>query len=123
MADRAPSGVTMVTKPKPRAPLARATGRLTSTTLPWAENRSIISLCVVVAARLSTYNLVFMRACFLSLVDRSRVLKSLPKILRWVPQPVEPFGFKLVQNGLPPPLLDGDRHRLGQQPGVFDAVG
>src|ERR1041385_6999844 len=65
MADRAPSGVTMVTKPKPRGLLARATGRLTSTTLPWAENISIRSLCVVVAARFPTYNLVFISAVFL----------------------------------------------------------
>ena len=74
MAARAPSGVTMVIKPKPRGrPLTRSTGRLTSTTLPWAENRSIRSLYVVVAARLSTHNLVFMIVYFLRRIfDRSR---------------------------------------------------
>src|SRR6266513_69384 len=47
---------------------------------------------------------------------------SLPKILRRVAYPVEPFGFKSVQNGPPPPLLGGNRDRLGEQPRLFDQL-
>ena len=46
--------------------------------------------------------------------------RSLPTILRRVAYPVEPFGFKFVQNDLPAPLLDGIDGRLGKQPGLFD---
>src|SRR6266516_4767478 len=49
-------------------------------------------------------------------------LESLAKILRRVAYPVEPFGIKSVQNVLPPPLLDGNRDRLGKQPGLFDQL-
>src|SRR5947208_14413292 len=48
--------------------------------------------------------------------------KSLPNILRRVAYPVEPFGFKSVQNGPPPPLLGGNRDRLGEQPRLFDQL-
>ena len=47
-------------------------------------------------------------------------LNLLPTILRRVADPVEPFGFKFVQNDLLPPLLDGIRDSLGKQPGLFD---
>jgi hypothetical protein len=49
-------------------------------------------------------------------------LKCLPKILRRVAYPIEPFGFKVVPNVLPPPLLDGNHDRLGKQPGLFDQL-
>jgi len=48
--------------------------------------------------------------------------ESLPEIFRRIAYPVEPFGFKLVQNGLSPPLLDGIYEGLGKQPGLFDQV-
>src|SRR6267143_2081911 len=48
--------------------------------------------------------------------------KSLPKILRRVAYPVEPFGFAFAQNDLPPPLLDGNRDRLGERPGLIDQL-
>src|SRR5437867_10450713 len=48
--------------------------------------------------------------------------KSLPKILRRVAYPVEPFGFKSVQNGPPLPLLGGNRDRMGEQPRLFDQL-
>jgi len=47
-------------------------------------------------------------------------LISSSTILRRVAYPVEPFDFQFVQTGLPPPLLDGSRNRLGKQPGLFD---
>jgi len=50
----------------------------------------------------------------------SSAAKSLPKILRRVAYPVEPFGFKSVQNGPPAPLLGGNRDRLGEHPRLFD---
>ena len=46
-------------------------------------------------------------------------LKSLPAVLRRIAYPVEPFDFKFVQNGLLPPLLEGQRDRLGKQPGCL----
>jgi hypothetical protein len=39
---------------------------------------------------------------------------SLSKIPRWIAYPVEPFGFECVQGELPPPLLEGDRDRMGE---------
>ncbi len=48
--------------------------------------------------------------------------KSLSTILRRVAYPVEPFDFKFVQNALPPPLLGGNRERLGKQPDLFDQL-
>src|SRR5947207_667917 len=47
---------------------------------------------------------------------------SLPKIFPRVAYAVESFGFKFVQDGLPPPLLEGNRDRLGKQPSLFDQV-
>jgi len=49
-------------------------------------------------------------------------LKCLPKILRRVAYPIEPFGVKFVPNDLPPPLLDRNHDRLGKQPGLFDQL-
>ena len=43
-------------------------------------------------------------------------------ILRRVAEPVEPFGFKFLQNDLPPPLRDGRPDRSGQPPGLFAQV-
>jgi len=43
----------------------------------------------------------------------------LSTILRRVADSVEPFGFTFVQNGLPPPLLDGICNSLGKQPALF----
>ena len=48
--------------------------------------------------------------------------KSLPEIFRWVAYPIEPFGFKFALSDLPPPLFDGNRDRLGKQPGLFEQV-
>jgi len=53
---------------------------------------------------------------------RQRKIKSLPKILQRVAYPVEPLGFKFVQNDLPPSLVDGIRDRLGKQPCLFDQL-
>src|ERR1044072_8262873 len=47
---------------------------------------------------------------------------SFPNVFRRVADPVEPFGFKLVKNELPPPLLTGIGERPGKQPGLFDQV-
>ena len=44
----------------------------------------------------------------------------LSKILGGIADPVEPFGFETVQSDLPPLLFDSSRHRLGEQPGLFD---
>ena len=52
----------------------------------------------------------------------SKGIESFPKILRRVADPVEPFGFKSVQNDLLPPLLDGIGDRLGKQPSLFDQL-
>jgi len=70
------------------------------------------------------HKLVFMIFIFLGglLIVLDIGSKSLPKILRRVAYPVEPFGFKSVQNGPPPPLLGGNRDRLGEQPGLFDQL-
>src|SRR5258705_2986883 len=43
-------------------------------------------------------------------------------LFRSVANPVEPFGFKSVQNDLLPPLLDGISDRLGKQPSLFDQL-
>ena len=48
------------------------------------------------------------------------LLSPLSKILGWIADPVEPFGFETVQSDLPPLLFDSSRHRLGEQPGLFD---
>jgi hypothetical protein len=53
---------------------------------------------------------------------KQRRLKSLPKILRRVAYPVEPLGFKFVQNDLPPSLACGIRDSLGKQAGLFDQL-
>jgi hypothetical protein len=45
---------------------------------------------------------------------------SLSTVLRRVAYPVEAFGFEYVQGEPPPPLLEGNRDRLGQQPGLFE---
>ena len=123
MAARAPSGVAMVTSPKPRGrPLARSTGILTSATLPWEENNSISSWWVVVAARLLTHNLVFMMFHSPGLIfSITPGIESdfLSTILRRVADPVEPFRFTFVHNDLLPPLLDSIGDRLGKQPGLF----
>jgi hypothetical protein len=50
-------------------------------------------------------------------------MKSLSPILRRVADPVEPFSFVFVQDGLPPSLPDGVRDRLGQQSCLFDQLG
>jgi len=44
---------------------------------------------------------------------------SLSTILRRVADPVKSFGFKFVQHGLAPPLLDSIRDRSGKEPGLF----
>ncbi len=44
----------------------------------------------------------------------------LSKILGGIAYPVEPFGFERVKGEPPPLLFDGSRHRLGEQPGLFD---
>ena len=49
-------------------------------------------------------------------------LRSPTGILRRVADPVKPFGFELLPRKLPPPLLQGERDRLRQQPGLFDQV-
>ena len=49
-------------------------------------------------------------------------MESFPQILRRVADPVEPFGFKSVQNDLLPPLLDGISDGLGKQPSLFDQL-
>ena len=46
-------------------------------------------------------------------------LRSFPKVLRRVAYSVEPFGFKCVQHRPLPLLFDGNRDRLGKQPGLF----
>jgi len=45
---------------------------------------------------------------------------SFSKILRRVAYPVEPFGFEYIKGELPPPLLQGNRDRMGKQPGLFE---
>jgi hypothetical protein len=45
---------------------------------------------------------------------------SFAEILRGVAYPVEAFGFEYVQGEPPPPLLEGSRDRIGQQPGLFE---
>jgi hypothetical protein len=47
---------------------------------------------------------------------------SFPKILVRVANPVESFGFMFIQDGLPPPLLDGMRDRLGKEPDLFNQL-
>ena len=49
-------------------------------------------------------------------------LHSPASILRRVAYPVEPFGLRLLPRQLPPPLLQGERDCLWQQPGLFDQV-
>jgi hypothetical protein len=48
--------------------------------------------------------------------------KSLPKVLRRVAYPVEPFGFMFIPRDLPPPLPDGIRDRLGKAADLFDQL-
>ena len=48
------------------------------------------------------------------------IIISLSNVLRRVAYPVEPFGFEAVQGDLPPLLIEGIHHRLGEQPGLFD---
>lgn len=43
-------------------------------------------------------------------------------ILRGVPYPVEPFGFKPEMLNLPPPLLQCEHNSFWQQPGLFGEV-
>ena len=45
---------------------------------------------------------------------------SLSKVLRRIAYPVEAFGFEYVQGEPPPPLLEGNRDRMGQQPSLFE---
>jgi hypothetical protein len=55
------------------------------------------------------------------LPDHSRPLgfRSLPEILRRVANPVEPFGFMFVPDGLQLSPLEGIRDSLGKQPDLF----
>jgi hypothetical protein len=48
--------------------------------------------------------------------------QSLSEILVGVANPVEPFGFMLIQDGLPPPLMNGIRKGLRKQKGLFDQL-
>lgn len=48
--------------------------------------------------------------------------QSLSEILVGVANPVEPFCFMLIQDGLPPPLLNGIRKGLRKQKGLFDQL-
>jgi hypothetical protein len=45
---------------------------------------------------------------------------SFAQVLRRVAYPVEPFGFEKVPGGLPAPLLEGNRDRMGKQPSLFE---
>jgi hypothetical protein len=47
-------------------------------------------------------------------------LKLLPAILQRVANPVQPFGFTLVQDDLPLPLLDGVRDVFGDRADLLD---
>ena len=47
---------------------------------------------------------------------------SLPKILRRVADPVEPFDFTFRQDDLSLPLLDGIADGLGKHPSLFDPL-
>jgi hypothetical protein len=47
---------------------------------------------------------------------------SFSKIFRRVTNPVKPFGFTIVQNDLPPPLLDSHRNGSGKPPCLFDQM-
>ena len=57
-------------------------------------------------------------------LDRFRAsgFRSLSKILVRIAYSIQPFDFKFVQHGLPPPSLDGIGDRLGKQPGLFDQL-
>jgi hypothetical protein len=44
----------------------------------------------------------------------------LSKILGWIADPVEPFGFERVQGEPTPLLLDGRRGKLKEPPSPFD---
>jgi hypothetical protein len=45
----------------------------------------------------------------------TRAIKSFPTILQRVANPIQPFGFKLVQDSLLPSLLDDIRDSFGNQ--------
>src|SRR6185369_7701215 len=47
---------------------------------------------------------------------------SFPKIFRRVDNPVASFGLKLIQDGLPLPLLDGVPDALGNQADLLDQL-
>ena len=45
---------------------------------------------------------------------------SLSKVLRRIAYPVEAFGFEYAQGEPPPPLLEGNRDRMGKQPDLVE---
>ena len=49
-------------------------------------------------------------------------IRSSSKVPRRIAYPVEPFDLELASDELPPPLFKGGRHRLWQQPSLFDQV-
>ena len=49
-------------------------------------------------------------------------VESPPRILRRIPYPVEPFGFKLGMRDLAPPMLQREGNSFWQQPGLFGEV-
>jgi hypothetical protein len=53
------------------------------------------------------------------LLINNYALRSFAKILRWIADPIKPFGFECAQCELPPPLLEGNRDRMGKQPGLL----
>ena len=56
------------------------------------------------------------------IVSQKRKVRSLPKILRRVAYPVEPFRFKFVQNDLSPPIPAGICERSGKRPGPLEQM-
>ena len=111
--------------PKPRGrPLLRSSGTLTCATLPWGKS-SIRSRSVVASARWSMQAPVFMTVDFkigFAAHSPGANSQSLPEIFRRVAYPVEPLGFKFVLNQQPPPLPDGIRDGLREQPDLFEQL-